>query len=396
MTIHTSRMKTAITAGFLITALAGGNAPATPIDPGDASLSLLGALPGGDLSINTGISGDSASLPILSYGGGTLFGDVVSQSGGPDIAVFRFAGDSVFGAGNLLTVTGGSRPLALLFNGAVSIEGTIDASGTTGGSGGYKAVGGRGIGVAGGGNGGYGGPFSGEDGAGPGGGSLGGSSASASGVGPGAGGGFGMDGGNGGAGLTNVTGGAVYGDPLSNILLGGSGGGGGGGQCCVGSIFYGGSGGGAGGGAIEIGALTRIDLVDASIFANGGDGGSGNRNGGGGGGGGILLHAYDISLDAASLLQANGGSGGMGAVQGGCGGAGRIEVLTNTNGSFSNTGTAEAAGYGTCASGALMSMSLDTIGMAPTQNPPASSVPEPKVLSLIGLGLAGIGVFRRK
>jgi len=84
-------------------------------------------------------------------------------------------------------------------------------------------------------------------------------------------------------------------------------------------------------------------------------------------------------------------------VQGGCVGAGRIEALTNSNGSFSNTGTGEAVGYGACASGALVSMSLDTSGMAPTQNPPpiASSVPEPVMLSLIGLGIAGIGVFRR-
>ena len=396
MGIHISRVITAIVAGFMFSTLAVDAAWAIPIDPGDSSLSMLGALPGGDLAIDTGTSGDSASLPTLSYGGGTLIGDILAQSGGPEIAAFRFAGNSVFSAGNLLTVSDGSRPLALLFDGAVLLEGTINVSGTTGGSGGYKTVGGSGLGVAGGGNGGYGGPFSGKDGAGPGGGSLGGSSGNGSGTGPGAGGGFGTDGGDGGAGVTLVGGGTAYGDPLSNILQGGSGGGGGGGTCCVGSSFDGGSGGGGGGGAIEIGALTRIDLVDASIFANGGPGGSGGRNGGGGSGGGIFLHAYDIALDSTSLLQANGGSGGTGSVQGGCGGAGRIEVITNTNGSFSNDGTAEAAGYGFCNSGTLVSMSLDTIGMASSPTVPVTSVPEPGAIGLIGLGLAGIGMLKRR
>jgi hypothetical protein len=251
--------------------------------------------------------------------------------------------------------------------------------------------------VAGGGTGGQGGPFPGEDGAGPGGGHVGGSAGSQSGTGPGAGGGFGTDGGQGGAGVTTVPGGTPYGDPLNDLLQGGSGGGGGGGYCCVGFSYWdGGSGGGAGGGAIEIGALTLIDLVGAEIIANGGDGGSGYRNGGGGSGGGILLHAYDIALDSTSLLQANGGSGGTGSVQGGCGGAGRIEVITNSNGSFSNGGTTEAVGYGTCNNGALVASSLDTIGVAPAPGTPVASVPEPGMLGLFGLGLAAIAALRRK
>lgn len=398
MNIHRGRATAAVIAGILISTLAMGTGSATPINPNDTSLSMLGLLPGGDLSIDTGINGDGSSLPTLTYGSGsTLTGDIVTQSGGPDIAVFRFAGDSVLGSGNFLTVATGNRPLALLFNGAVRIEGTIDVSGGTGGAGGHTIVGGRGAAAAGGGYGGQGGPFPGEDGAGPGGGHVGGSAGSQSGTGPGAGGGFGTDGGQGGAGVTTVPGGTTYGDPLGGLLQGGSGGGGGGGYCCVGFSYWdGGSGGGGGGGAIEIGALTVLDMMGGEILANGGNGGTGYRNGGGGSGGGILLHAYDIALDSASLLQANGGSGGTGPVQGGCGGGGRIAVITNTNGSFSNAGTAEAVGYGICNDGALVATSLDTIGMAPTAGTPAATVPEPGILSLFVLGLAGLGAVMRK
>lgn len=392
MRIQPWRAIAQLAGSVVICLLAAGTGSANPFSPDDSSLSMLGALPGGNLSVNTGTSGDGSSLPTLTYGGGTLFGDVVAQSGGPDAAVFRFAGDSVFGAGNVLTLTSGNRPLVLLFDGAAHIEGTIDVSGGTGGAGGYKTVGARGVGVAGGGNGGYGGPFSGENGAGPGGGHLGGSSASGSGVGPGAGGGFGTAGGSAGAGLTVVPGGTPYGGALSDVLQGGSGGGGGGGQCCVGAIFTGGSGGGAGGGAIEIGALTLLDLVDVTILANGGDGGTGGPDGGGGSGGGILLHAFDIALDTTTLLQANGGSGGTGAVQGGCGGAGKIEFITNTSGTLTNDGTVEAMGYGTCADGALMASNLDTIG-APGSS---SSVPEPGPLALLALGLVVMGALSPK
>lgn len=49
-----------------------------------------------------------------------------------------------------MTVTAGSRPLALLFNDAVRLEGTIDVSGGIGGAGGYTTVGARGVAVAGG------------------------------------------------------------------------------------------------------------------------------------------------------------------------------------------------------------------------------------------------------
>ncbi len=369
-------------------------AVATIISPDDVTLTPLGELPDGNLTIDTGNNGDGASLPTLAFGGGTLTGDIISQAGGPEIAVFLFDGGAIFDSGSSLTATGGSRPIALLFNGSARIEGTINVSGGDGGDGvggiPGNVIGTGANGTAGGGNGGTGGPFSSfQDGTGPGHGIAGSSSASGSGVGSGSGAGFGSDGGNGGAGPTNREGGDAYGDPLRDLLQGGSGGGGGGGQCCVGQNFGGGGGGGAGGGAIEIGALSELILAGAQIFANGGDGGNTQEKGAGGGGsgGGILLHAFDIEVDVNSLIQANGGEGG------GCGGAGRVEAIANTAGSLSIAGTVEAVGFGACADLALVTAQLDGIGTPPDTRS-SSSVPEPGMLAIFALGLAGLRLAR--
>ena len=385
------------TARIILGAAVGfsGTAVAIPISPDDAELSFLGALPGGDLTVDTGINADGTSLPTLSYSGGTLTGTVIAQAGGPEIAAFLFAGDSIFNTGNVLSVMSGSRPLALLFQGAATIRGTINVSGGDGTPGGTRLTGTRGAGVAGGGNGGYGCCFSSpEDGQGPGGGSAGASTGSGS-SGPGAGGGFGTDGGGIG-GILSASAGVSYGDPLHDLLQGGSGGGGGGGTCCVGSFFTGGDGGGAGGGAIEIGALSTLDLVGAMILANGGKGGDDTGTGGGGGSGGAtLLHAFDINIDATSLLQANGGAGGGTAVRGACGGAGRIEAVTNTLGSLSALGTIEArGGPGICNDGALVVSSFSDIGQV-SVSPPSNSVPEPPAWTLLGIGLLMLSAVTR-
>ena len=384
--------------GFAVGWGFSATAVAIPVSPGDAGLSFLGALPGGDLSVDTGINADGTSMPTLSYSGGTLTGTVITQAGGPEIAAFLFDGDSIFDTGNVLNVMGGSRPLALLFQGGATIRGTIDVSGGDGTPGGTRLTGTRGAGVAGGGNGGYGCCFSSPvDGQGPGGGGAGASSANREG--PGAGGGFGTEGGGIG-GILSAPAGVSYGDPLHDLFQGGSGGGGGGGTCCVGSFFNGGDGGGAGGGAVEIGALTTLDLAGATILANGGKGGDDTGTGGGGGSGGaILLHAFDINIDAMSVLRANGGAGGGTAVRGACGGAGRIEVVTNTGGTLNALGTIEALGgpdpSESCNDGALVASSFANIGQV-SMSPPPNALPEPPEWALLGIGLFMLAAVNKR
>ena len=266
-------------------AFCGTSANAIPMNPNN--FTSLGALPGGNLTIDTN------ALTVSGIGGNGVF---AAQAGGPDIAVFTFDDGAILGAGNTITVTG-SNPVARLFQGAATFSGSIDISGADGAS---VSQGAGGQGVTGGGRGGNGRPFSETNSTGPGAGLAGSTSASSSGAGSGSGAGFGTEGGPGGAGATFRAGGSTYGDPLRDILFAGSGGGGG--NCCP----FGNSG-GAGGSALEIGALTLLDLVRASIIANGSDGGTFSR---GGSGSGLLLHAFDFSMDYASLLQANGGDGG--------------------------------------------------------------------------------------
>ncbi|TWT73471.1 hypothetical protein Pla123a_38070 [Posidoniimonas polymericola] len=319
-----------LSAIFLLSSL-GGVSRSAPLNPLD--FASLGSLPTGGFTI------DTDALTFGGAPGGVLF----AQGGGaPDIAVFSFDGGGTLAAGNAITVAG-SNPLALLFRGSVTLAGSIDVSGSNGVDAVQQAVTGLGgSGVAGGGRGGHGGPFSSnQDGVGPGHGVVGSNSASVSGVGSGSGAGFGTAGGDGGVGVTIRAGGLPYGDPLSGQLFAGSGGGGGGGQ---GVMRYGG-GGGAGGGALEIGALATMEFSGATILANGGNGSLGFADGGGGSGGAILLHARSLSLDAATRIEANGGDGGSGMGLGvgaaGCGGAGRVEIVHNPGGGLVNLGAIE-------------------------------------------------------
>lgn len=371
---------------FFLFASAGANA--TPLNPND--FSSLGTF-FGDIDIDTS---------LLTANGST--GVSFSQGGlGPDIAVFTFADGSSLGN---VTVTG-DRAVAILFQGSGTINGAIRVDGGNG----FDSLvggldhGGAGFGVASGAQGGRGGPFqSGINpatgkpygaGDGSGGGVLASSSASTSGAGSGSGGGFGTEGGSGGAGTTFRPGGLAYGGDQSDVLLAGSGGAGGGGHCC-GGLFGRGGGGGAGGGAIEIGAVNNLNLIDALITADGGDGGDGTRGGGGGSGGGILLHAFNIHIDAGTLISANGGNGGSpDSAAGGCGGAGRISLLHNSAGNLTNEGSVSAVagtGNSTCSANNIVSFaSASDIG-----SPPAS-VPEPPIALLLMLGLIAMARTNR-
>jgi hypothetical protein len=201
------------------------------------------------------------------------------------ISMWRFASLTINGTITLI----GARPIALVSDGAVTINGIIDARSlcTTyfAGPGGYN-----------------GGSGSGSDGAEPPSTSGGGDGASAATTG-GGGGAHGAAGGSGKA----VAGGELYGDPEISVLRGGAGGGAGEGGGNFGR-------GGGGGGALQIVSNTKIDIVTGGINAGGcgGKPGTGNSDSGGGGGAGgtILLEAPIITING--VLAANGGGGGGG------------------------------------------------------------------------------------
>jgi hypothetical protein len=209
---------------------------------------------------------------------------------GVSVAMFRFKSLSTIS----VSLVGGNA-IALVADGAITINGLVDAEGvctgatapTTPGPGGSPG-GGKNL-----------------DGSGPGQGLRGG----ANNIG-GSGAGHGGAGGKGGPGPggTAIAGGIVYGDDIISKLVGGSGGGGGGGG--------GGGLGGGGGGALQMISNTSITISSGGINAGGCGGRSGpagNDGGGGGGSGGtILLEAPQVILASAVALAVNGGGGGAG------------------------------------------------------------------------------------
>ncbi len=255
------------------------------------SLTLLG---GSTLVINTGnaaacggpslvVNGGAAVCGVVDDQGGTadyLGGVWVSGSQGiPEIAVFTY--DEIdLQSGVAVTVTG-TRALALLSRGDVSINTTIALSaalsfaiGTAGspGPGGFRG----GLGT--------------ESGHGPGGG-TGGTRSPLQDIG---GGGFGASG-------TGPGGGAAYGD-LSQLLQGGSGGGG------ISNLPVNILGGGGGGGALEIGARGFLNLgANGRLLADGatGAGFAGATFAGAGSGGGIRVHGHPLLIQPGAQVVAS-------------------------------------------------------------------------------------------
>jgi hypothetical protein len=227
--------------------------------------------------------------------GGAPVGAVVAQdSGGGNVRVISLDAFTV-AAGQTLRVVG-SMPLIVLVHGAVTIAGTVDASGeaTTHGPGGNDVVCvGAGLG------------------------GDGGDTADVTGGGGAGGGGFGAVGFAGGASV--AAGGTAGGMPVTPAVVPLRGG-------CSGGLGGEGAGTngtgpglpGGGGGGVQISGRDSLTIAGA-VMAGGGGGRGGNGAdvnagegaGGGGSGGGILLEGPTVTISGA--LCANGGGGGEGS-----------------------------------------------------------------------------------
>ena len=282
---------------------------------------------------------------------GTIFAQCFSTGTGADGGYVASSNTTLAGGtynyssftidpGVTVSVTG-TAPLVINCTGAVTINGTLSASGGNGADGvTYTSGGIGGIGVAGGGNGGNGsfsspsGPLPGTAGGNTGGaGNAGGSWSGGGGAGYAAAGGAS---GNPGGGFAGV----AYGmTDLSGLWSGSGGGGGSGGYDC------GAGGGGAGGGLIIINAGSIVIDAAGAILSNGGNGGTdgtGNCGGGGGGSGGSIWIASP-TITNEGTISAIGGTGGASNVSGspyfgtgGNGSDGRIRV--DVNGSVNGSG----------------------------------------------------------
>lgn len=243
---------------------------------------------------------------------------VVSMRGGGEACVLSVGSFRLRESGFMQV--GGARPLIIVANDEIRIEGIIDVSAREDQTGPAGQPGGRTVSGA-------------ENGQGPGGGEAGVHEEDFDdGGGGGAGGcGGGGDGGSGGA-ADGGEGGSPWldGNDLQP-LVGGSGGGRG--RGAVRGTFSNAGEGGAGGGALQLTAANRI-VISGGIVAGGG-GGQGGRNGGdsgtnwgsgggGGAGGNVIVEAPDIS--GAGGLSVVGGGGGGGSSSTGAGGAGQDGV----------------------------------------------------------------------
>ncbi len=264
-----------------------------------AELSLSGTLDGSTGRIN-GIDASAMNIDYKLVNG---------------IAVFR---------GRLLAIGGlklqGTVPIQLLSDGPLTVDGTLDATGSCG-------IGSPELAGAGGGNGGL---TSGTTGALIGGGVGG----------PGGGGGGGW-GGVGGATGAGALGGISTDDPTVITLRGGAGGGAGAGS----TTFQG----GGGGGAIQLISNTSITIAVAGNINAGGCGGrkgtaADDEGGGGGAGGTIVLEAPVVTLASGRVIAVNGGGGGGGGAGATDGGAGQLSRNAAVGGNAGTTGGPGGAG----------------------------------------------------
>lgn len=275
------------------------------------STTALLILPGKDLPFGIYGDGSDGHLAVTS-GTTTLTTDKIYQYKSLDID-----------AGATLDVgsSAAGKPLVILVQGDVTIDGTIDlqGEGSAGGAGVAGSAGGAGtagVGLFGGGAGGGGGESStgvanGNNG----------SNASGKTGGAGGTGAAGGDGGVGGAGNSNLLTTALL-LLKSNIWSWAFGGGGGAGGGATVSTSFAGAAGGAGGGALIIIANGDVTIGAAGVInCSGNDGSNGSNNGfaggngggGGGGGGGTCLILHGGSFTNSGSIDVSGGAGGTGA-----------------------------------------------------------------------------------
>ena len=240
-------------------------------------------------------------------------GSVVAQSAGPDLCVLSVSTFTIAATQTVQVI--GSNGLVVVAAGAVTIDGTLDASAR-------RTVPGPG--------GGAGGTRSSTTGGGPSGGDRGGLTPGNQ-DGGGGGGGLCGAGGTGGTGqdIPGGAGGAALSASELSPLEGGSGGGWGRGTDIAPDTS---ATGGAGGGAIQIFSAVSI-TVNGTVLAAGGGANPGLRHpnptvnygagGGGGSGGAILLEAPTVTFGASAFLSTTGGGGSGGASNGGDGGPGQ-------------------------------------------------------------------------
>lgn len=271
-------------AALLLALCMGASLEATALDP--SAFTSLGTLdlPAGNYTVNT--------TAMTLTGPATNFTGVASGN----ICVFCFASINI--QANAIVKCTGSRTVAFLSQGTITVDGTFDCSGETA-QGTFVST--NYIGGPGGGNGGLSGASATTSGAGSG---TGGGLPALNNGGAG-GGGFGTAGARGGDGISPAdpgqNGGAAYGD-LATLLEGGSGGGGG---------WL--NGGGGGGGGLEVGAVGNVTINRTGVLnARGGDGEVANLGASGGGsGGGIFVHSV-ATLTFGGLIDVRGGGGGKG------------------------------------------------------------------------------------
>jgi hypothetical protein len=272
-----------------------GGSSSNGVMPSDVAGDGLSATTLGDgvfIDTDNGRIGTLAS-PNLHHGAQTgIENGIDFQMRGP-ISMFRFKSLTITGTVSLI----GRRPVALVADGDITINGVLDARGgcTTfnPGPGGFN-----------------GGSAAGQSGSAPGGSMGGGSGATASSG--GGGGAYGTAGGS----AKDATGGMPFGNAEITVLVGGAGGGAGGGGGNFGR-------GGGGGGAVQLISNTNVVIASGGINAGGCGGklgaGANDSGGGGGAGGTILIEAPAVSV--AGALAVNGGGGGGGGGNNGTSGA---------------------------------------------------------------------------